>query len=232
MKNRSCALLLILALAGALAACQGQDQKATRPPATAAPPGSSAPVSTGDDRATAQRLVLTKADFPAGWKPVRFGGAPISLEDVSGTTHAFTAKVTGKAFGKGSQVAGSGASIVRPGEDLALDAAAFRSPEFTRTLKNELGKAIIEGNPGAGRGAVTVKKLPIAEYGQYSIGYRITAKMTMRGIGIAVYEDWVWLASGRMEVGASFANVDRPFDPALQRKLIAALGTRLTSVAR
>jgi hypothetical protein len=229
-KNHSVALLVI-ALAGTLTACQGGEQKATRQASTAAPPSTSAPApaSTAGDKVMARKLILTKADLPAGWKPAKDVVAPISLGEISGPAHARTATAAGKGFEKGTQAVASGAEIVRPGEDLAEDAALLRSPEFRRTLKTEFGKAMAEGNPVGSRGPVTVKPLQIAKYGQYSIGYRVTTKITMQGFGVEVYMDLVWLAGGRSEVTATFAGADGPFDPALQKQLIAKLGTRLAA---
>jgi hypothetical protein len=222
--------LLIIALAGALTACQGGEHKAARQAAKTAPPSaSSTPTSTAGDRATAQKLLLTKSDLPAGWKIAKDDLAPISLEGMSGSPLTFTATVPGKGFEKGTQAVASGAQIVRPGDDLAEYAAFLRTPEFRRTLKHEFGKAMAEGNPGGGRGPVSVKPLQIGKYGQYSIGYRAATKITTQGFGIRVYMDMVWLAAGRSTVAVSFAGADGPFDPALQKELIAKLGTRLAA---
>jgi hypothetical protein len=228
-KTRQVALLIV-ALAGALTACQGAEQKATRQASTTAPPSASAPapINTAGDRAMARKLILTKADLPAGWKPAKDELAPISLGEISGLSHTFTAMAAGKGFEKGTQVVASGAEIVRTGEDLAEDAVLLRSPEFRRTLKTEFEKAMA-GDPGGSHGPMTVTPLQIAKYGQYSIGYRAATKITMEGFGIKVYMDLVWLAAGRSEVTAMFVGADGPFDPALQKQLIAKLGTRLAA---
>lgn len=227
------ALLIIIALAGGLIACGGGENKARRQASTTAPSSTStttpAPISTAGDRATAQKLILTKTDLPVGWKIAKGDLAPISLKEMSDTRRAYTATVPGKGFEKGLQGVASGAQILAPGEDLAAEAAFVRSPTFKRALKHEFGKAVAEGNPESARGPVTVKPLQIAKYGQYSIGYRVTTKITAQGFGIRIYMDIVWLAAGRSQVSVSFAGADGPFDPALQKELIAKVGTRLAA---
>jgi hypothetical protein len=222
--------LLIIALTGALTACQGGDQKTTGQATTAAPPprtSAPAPASAVDDQTAVRRLVLTKADLPAGWKIDASEDTSLPSGDITGTSHKDAAEATGKSFEKGSLAVGSSAEIVKPDDDLTMDAAMLGSSGFARTLKSEFGKAMAEGNTGATTSSASVKPLQIAKYGQYSIGYRVTSKITSEGIGIKVYMDWVWLANERSSVEVSFGSAGAPFDPALQKKLIAQLGSRL-----
>jgi hypothetical protein len=44
---------------------------------------------------------------------------------------------------------------------------------------------------------------------------------------VTIYLDDIALGKGRIELGATFSNIGRPFEPALRRALVAALGDRL-----
>jgi hypothetical protein len=71
----------------------------------------------------------------------------------------------------------------------------------------------------------------IPAYGGFSVRYRITATLKVQGRSVSVCTDHVWLQNGRIVVVAAFANTDQPYDPDLERALLAKLGARLQAAA-
>jgi hypothetical protein len=230
-------ILILSLVVTAAAACTGSGQEtesAARAPttrtttaATDAPTATPA-VNVAADTAMARTLLLVSADFPTGWKSRAAEKGGVGMPDVaSSIPHAVTANIHSPSFTLGDAEASSTAKIVKPGEDFTADGALLGNSQFATTLKNMLAKAVVKANPGAFLQSITVEPLQIARYGDFSIGYRTMRRLNVKGVTVNAYADSVWLGKGRIAVLANFVNADQPFDPPLQRVLLAKLGARL-----
>ena len=56
---------------------------------------------------------------------------------------------------------------------------------------------------------------------------RAIAKVTANGTSTTIYYDSVQMVKGRLTLGVTFSNVGQPFDPALERSLIAKAGAKI-----
>ncbi len=70
----------------------------------------------------------------------------------------------------------------------------------------------------------------VTEYGDVTVGFRVTITVSVRAETLTFYADLVLMGKDRAEVIANFFGVGQPFDPALQESLLAKLGSRLDAV--
>jgi len=128
----------------------------------------------------------------------------------------------------GNAEVSSQAQLVRTVEDFNADVAAVRGPKYAPCVRSGLTKFLPRQLPaGASLQSVAVVRLPVARYGEFSTGFRATIKLLLQGQPASVYQDAVLLGKGRVELTASFSNLGRPFDPALEQALVAKLSARL-----
>lgn len=219
---------------GAVPACGGQQ---ARPATGASATASTTPANAAADEAKARTLLLRSSDFPAGWKsrpgrsapeePGREVASCLGRPDPGTYT---TARIDSPFFSLGDADAGSGAQLVRTVEDFRADMAAYSGPKYIPCAKSTLTGSFrrhIRSRGGSLR-SFSVEPLQIHRYGQISVGYRLTATVRAPwGERLTIYTDAVLLGKERIELWATFVNVDRPFDPALERALVAKLGSRL-----
>lgn len=188
------------------------------------------------DRATARTLLLESSDFPAGWSETPWQTDPL-LERFEDEVYAclglpnrdayITADTYSAVFSKGNAQAVSNAQIVETTEDFAADFAIVAGPRYAPCLQRGLRKLLPRQVPDASLQSLTTKPLQVANYGKLSRGWRITATLVIQGQSVIIYLDDIALGKGRIELGATFSNIGRPFEPALRRALVAALGDRL-----
>ncbi|HEY5985628.1 MAG TPA: hypothetical protein VIV12_04485 [Streptosporangiaceae bacterium] len=189
------------------------------------------------DEAKARTLLLRSSDFPADWKSRAGRSAPEEprqeLASCLGRpvpdTYT-TARIGSPLFSLGTAEAGSSAQLVRTIEDFRADMAAYSGPTFIPCIKSTLVDSFrrqVEPQGGSLQ-SLTVEPLQAPRYGQISVGFRVTAKARApQGQRLTVYTDYILLGKERIELWATFFNVDQPFEPALESTLVAKLGSRL-----
>ena len=244
MRKRLISLCVLPFLA--LAACGGGDGDTSATDSTSgstatsiAPPTSALRSASGADLESAKKLVLLPADFPAGWtsEPAEQSddaddeAASDEFEDCLGVggDDSGAADWSGDDFSMDSSEAGSSASVVRDEATYQDDIEVIRGPllptcledMFTRLLTDQVGTAPT---------AVDVAPLEVTEYGDVTVGFRVTITVSARGETLTFYADLVLMGKDRAEVFANFFGVGQPFDPALQESLLAKLGSRLDAV--
>jgi len=192
-------------------------------------------VSVAADKATARALLLRLSDLPDGWRATQYRQDPVDkaineqlaacLGRPSPETYT-TVDLFSPDFSMGNADVSSEATLVKTTDDFKADAAAVRGPRFAPCVKRALAKFAPQG---VSVRSIVIQPLPVASYGQFSIGYRATITLTGQGQTPVIYDDEVFLGKGRIELSASFSDVGRPFDPGLRRALLAKLGVRLAS---
>ncbi len=233
-------VLLCTLAAGAVPACGG-DQKA--PPATGTPATTSTtpvksttPVNVAADKAKARTLLLRPSDLPATWKAMpaqrtsedKTDELAACLGRPSPATYT-TADIDSPDFSLGNAEASSRAELVRTVEDFRADVAAASGPKFIPCVKSTATASFRRQlqAQGVSLQSLSVERLQVARYGQFSMGLRMTMKVMAQGQHAIIYIDSILLGKERIELSTSFSKVDRPFDPALESALLAKLGGRL-----
>jgi hypothetical protein len=203
------------------------------------PPAATAPTTAVDaaaDKVTATTLLLTSTDLP-GWtaKPAQNDPADKAFDDQlaacvgrpSPSTYT-TARAASATFSMGNAEVSSDVDIVRTVEDFNADVAAVRGAKYAPCVRNGLTKLIQQQlPPGTAVQSATVTRLPIGGLVVFSARFRATIKLLIQGQPAIVYQDAILLGKERVELSASFTNLGRPFNPALEQALVAKLGARL-----
>jgi hypothetical protein len=229
-------IAMLVASALVLAGCGGDDET---PPVATAPATTAAAITAVDaaaDKAKATTLVLTSTDLP-GWtaKPAQNDPADKAFDDQlaacvgrpSPSTYT-TARAASSSFSMGPAEVSSDVDIVRTVEDFNAEVAAVRGPKYAPCVRNGLTKLLQQQlPPGTTVQSATVARLPIGGIGVFSARFRATIKLLIQGQPAIVYQDAILLGKGRVELSASFTNLGRPFNPALEQALVAKLGARL-----
>jgi hypothetical protein len=229
-------IAMLVASALVLAGCGGDDET---PPVATAPATTAAAITAVDaaaDKAKATTLVLTSTDLP-GWtaKPAQNDPADKAFDDQlaacvgrpSPSTYT-TARAASSSFSMGPAEVSSDVDIVRTVEDFNADVAAVRGPKYAPCVRNGLTKLLQQQLPsGTAVQSATVARLPIGGFGVFSARFRASIKLLIQGQPAIVYQDAILLGKGRVELSASFTNLGRPFNPALEQALVAKLGARL-----
>lgn len=227
---------MLVAATLALAACSGAADPEPAPLAattTAAP--TTTTVDVDADKARARTLVLRPADLPAGWKATPHREDPTDktydaqlaacLGRPSPDTY-LTASADSPDFARGDAEVSSQAQLVKTVADFNADIDAVQGPKFVPCVKRVLTKSL-QPLAGASLRSVAVAPLPVASYGQFSLGFRATIRLLVQGQPVSVYQDGILLGKGRIELTASFSDVQQPPDPALEKSLVAKLAARL-----
>jgi hypothetical protein len=229
-------IAMLVASALVLAGCGGDDET---PPVATAPATTAAAITAVDaaaDKAKATTLVLTSTDLP-GWtaKPAQNDPADKAFDDQlaacvgrpSPSTYT-TARAASSTFSMGPAEVSSDVDIVRTVEDFNADVAAVRGAKYAPCVRNGLTKLLQRQlPPGTAVRSATVARLPIGGIGVFSARFRATIKLLIQGQPAIVYQDAILLGKGRVELSASFTNLGRPFNPALEQALVAKLGAKL-----
>jgi hypothetical protein len=229
-------IAMLVASALVLAGCGGDDET---PPVATAPATTAAAITAVDaaaDKAKATTLVLTSTDLPE-WtaKPVQNDPADKAFDDqlaacVGRPSPSIytTARAASSTFSMGPAEVSSDVDIVRTVEDFNADVAAVRGAKYAPCVRNGLTKLLQRQlPPGTAVRSATVARLPIGGFGVFSARFRASIKLLIQGQPAIVYQDAILLGKGRVELSASFTNLGRPFNPALEQALVAKLGARL-----
>jgi hypothetical protein len=245
---RASTKVMLLASVLALAACGGGTRQqpgaggattaTAAPSTTAAASTTTTGVSIAADKATARALLLRLSDLPGGWRATPYRQDLVDkainqqlaacLGRPSPETYT-TVDLFSPDFSMGNAGVSSEAQLVKTADDFKADVAALRGPRFASCVKRILARFVPRVFTGASVRSIVLQPLPVASYGQFSMGYRATITLGSQGQTLVIYDDEVLLGKGRIELSASFSNQERPFDAALRRALAAKLGARLAS---
>lgn len=218
----------------ALAACGGSGDNQPEATATTAAATTTTAVDAVADKAKARTLVLAPSDLPSGWKATPHQDDPSdqALDDElaacvgrpSQSTYA-TASANSPDFSKGDAEVSSEVQIVKTAADFDADVAATRSSKFMSCLKR-LGTKVLQ-QTGATVRSVSVAPLPVASHGEFSAGFRATIRLEAQGQTVTLYSDDILLGKDRIELTATFFDVERPPQAALENAVVDKLAAKL-----
>jgi hypothetical protein len=231
-------LVMLATAALALSACDGgADTESAAPEATAttAAATTTTAINVAVDKAKARALVFTRSDLPAGWKATPHQDDPTDkkfdnqlaacLGRPRPTTY-LTARANSPDFASGDAEVSSEALLVRTAADFKADVDAVQGPKYIPCVKRVVTSSLRQ-LAGASVRSVAVAPLPVDSAAQFSAGFRATVKLLVQDQSVTVYQDGILLGKERIELTASFSDVQQPPDPALEKALVAKLGARL-----
>ena len=232
--------VVVFVLAAIAAACSGGSPKATgSSPAPTITTSSSAPAPS--DKSRAQAIVLTDADFPAGWQ----GSA--HTEDAADKAFerrgeacagvkpgATTADVFGDDFTSGQASVGSETQFFKSAAIARADIESVNNTKLfscVRTvLIDELKAALAkQGAQGATLSSVSLAKIGVPKYADQSAGIRLTATVTVAGQAVRLFQEVIVARKGRAEATASFFDIGAAFPASLERSLFSTISARLVA---
>lgn len=193
------------------------------------------------DAVRGKSMVLTDADFPAGWM-----GTP-HTQDAS--DRAFERRISacsGLADSKGQTADDFGRDYGLNQAQVGSEVAFFKTVTLARqdfgTINNKrllgcvrsalielVSAALAAQLPGARITKVTLGRTPVARYGDQSAALRLTLAVSAAGQTLHFYQDIVGIQKNRAEITASFFNIGGVFPPALERTLLVKLAARLAA---
>lgn len=224
--------LVVAVLAVTVAACGGgggDEDDAVGP----APAGG-----TAGDTATARTIVLQQADMPAGWRGAAHTETTLEKErarDLSiclGRPEPATfqsALVYGPDLSLGQQQVSSIATVLNTVDDAKADLAAVRGPKygsclvpaFRDDLRRQAGDAKVEN--------VATEPLQVENFGDGSVGIRLTADLVYADHTDHLFADLVYISKDRSTVSATFFSFAQPFPAQLEESLVSRMGHRLAA---
>ncbi len=224
--------MVVAVLALALVACGGGggvDEDAVGPAPNTGPAG---------DTARANTIVLQVSDLPAGWR-----GAAHSETELERTRSRElsmcigrgdpamnrSALVYGPDLSMGQTQVSSIATVVERVEDARADLDAVRGPKFgdcvvkafTDDLRRQSADAKVEG--------VAYESLPVEQFGDGSVGTRLTASLVYPDRTDRLFADLIYISKDRTTVSATFFSFNQPFPASLEQALVSRMGNRIAT---
>ena len=235
-------LILLAAAAVALTACGSggeTETAATQPTATtAAETTTTTPaVDVAADKTKARALVLTRSDMPAAWKATPHQNDPSDkqfddqlascLGRPSPSTYT-SARANSPDFASGDADVSSDALLVKTVEDYNADVEVTKGPKFMPCAKRVL-TSVLRQVAGDSVQSVSVADLPVQSDAEFSLGFRATAKLSANGQTATFYQDVIFLGKERIELSASFSDVQKPPDADLEKAVVSKLDAKLAA---
>jgi hypothetical protein len=224
-------LVMTVVLLSLLAACGGggggDDDDAVGP----APAGGKA-----GDTATARTIVLQQADMPAGWRGAAHTETNLEKErarDLSvclGRPDPATfqsALVYGPDLSMGQQQVSSIATVLNTADDAKADLAAVRGPKYGECLVPAFRDDLRRQAADARVENVASEPLAVENFGDGSVGIRLTADLVYTDRTDHLFADLVYMSKDRSTVSATFFSFAQPFPAQLEASLVSRMGHRL-----
>ena len=228
MRFRWRSVVTVLALS--LAACGGGGGESEDPVGPAPATGRLA------DEGRARTIVLQQADMPPGWRGSAHNEDPrerdrarelarcLGRPDPEGARSAIA---YGADLSMGQMQVSSIATVVATVDDARADLAAVRGPKygecvvvaFRDSLRQQAGDARVDD--------VASEPLSVEDFGDGSVGVRLTASLVYPDRTDRLFADLVYISKERATVSATFFSFHQPFPPTLQQSLVARMGNRI-----
>ena len=223
-------MVVVLALAGAgCGGGGGTDDDAVGP----------APV-TGQagDTARARTIVLQQADLPAGWRGAPHSEDPaekarnrelsICLGRPDPDTYR-SAIVYGADLTMGQAQVSSSSTVLSTVEDARADLAALRGPKYRGCLVVAFRDLLQRQAPDARVEAVAAEPMQVENFGDGSVGIRLTADLVYADRTDHLFADLIYISKDRSTVSATFFSFAQPFPAALEQALVSRMGNRIAT---
>ena len=224
--------LLVTVVAMALAACGGGggvDEDAVGPAPNTGAAG---------DTARANTIVLQTADLPTGWRGAahteteleRTRSRELSVCIGRGDPAANrSALVYGPDLSMGQTQVSSIATVMERVEDARADLEAVRGPKFGDCVVKAFTDDLRRQSADAKVEAVAYESLPVEQFGDGSVGTRLTANLVYPDRTDRLFADLIYISKDRATVSATFFSYNQPFSATLQQALVSRMGNRIAT---
>ena len=228
MRSRWRSVVTVVALS--MAACGGGGGESADPVGPAPATGRQG------DESRARTVVLQQADMPPGWRGSPHNEDPSERERARALSRCLgrpdpeqgrSAIAYGADLSMGQMQVSSIATVVGTVEDAKADLEAVQGPRyhecviaaFEDSLRQQAGEARIED--------VAAEALPVEEFGDGSVGVRLTASLVHPDRTDRLYADLVYISKERVTVSATFFSYEQPFPATLRESLVSRMGNRI-----
>ncbi|MGI9022272.1 MAG: hypothetical protein ACR2HV_03350 [Acidimicrobiales bacterium] len=195
--------------------------------------GGSKTPTVAEDRATAERIVLTKADLP-GFTEDATDDTSSGLDKCFGRSQLPGAKdnprgVNGTDYTKdrGTLRVQSSAGIAEKEVEATQMFSDFEAALSSQCLKDALKANVEASTPGLRAGEVTSAPLPDPGVTDDSVATRLTIPISVDGERLSLVVDIMFLRQGRALATFSTLGQDTPFPEAERTRLVALVGERM-----
>lgn len=223
---------VVTVLALTLAACGGGGS-GNDDPVGPAPAGGQA-----GDTGTARTIVLQQEDMPAGWRGAAHSETQLEKDRARDLSLCLgrpdpetyrSAIVYGPDLSLGQTQVSSIATVLNSVDDAHADLAAVRSPKYGPCLVTSFHDDLQRQAPDAKIEAVASGPLPVDNFGDGSVGIRLTADLVYADHTDHLFADLVYISKNRATVSATFFSFAQPFPPALEQSSVSRMGNRIAT---
>lgn len=224
---RSVVAVLVLAVAAGCGGGGGSDDDAVGPaPATGQ----------AGDQATARTIVLQQADMPSGWRSSPHTETPEEQERSRAFARCLgrtdpeptrSATVYGPDLTNGQIQVSSVATVLKTVDDARADLDAVRGPKYGGCVATALEDDVRRQASGARVEGVAVEPLTVEQFGDGSVGIRVTANLVYPDRTDRLFADVIYISKDRATASATFSSFANPFPGTLQQSMISRIGHRV-----
>lgn len=190
------------------------------------------------DTAMARTVVLEQADMPSGWR-----GVPHTEDDTERARAAAISACLGRPdpetyrsaivyspdFSMGQSQVSAIATVLKTPQDAAADLAAVRGPKYGDCVATSFRQDLQRQAPTARVDAVIPSPLQVQNYGDGSVGLRLTADLVYPDHTDHLVADLVYMSKNRTTVSATFFSFTDPFNSTLEESLVSRMGNRIAT---
>ena len=188
------------------------------------------------DTALARTIVLQQADMPQGWRAVPHTDDPTEADRNRQLSNCLgrpdpvtfrTAIVYGSDMSLGRSQVSSIATVLNTVQDALADLEATRGSKYGGCVSTAFRDDLQRQTTDARVDPVTAEALPVDQFGDGSVGLRLTTNLVYADHTDKLFADLVYMSKDRATVSATFFSFGEPFAALLEQSLVARLGNRV-----
>jgi hypothetical protein len=241
---RRCALVALIAIVAA--ACSSSAKPKASPATTAGQTTTTTETKTASDKATARVIALRLSDFPASWTATphpdsadksgigkQFGEC-VGLPPDTLIPHAENVDSPDFRTGTGLKEQEVQNSVgIASVEDVSKAFEVLGSDKLPQCFQDAIDSSLKTqaGLANAAVGKAKVEPLSVGDFGDKTLAYRVAVDVTVQGITVGVYVDFVFVQVGKIGIFLSTQTLSQPFDNGLRTHLINAVVDRAKAAA-
>ncbi|MDQ2826859.1 MAG: hypothetical protein M3Y04_07865 [Actinomycetota bacterium] len=190
------------------------------------------------DSGAANTVVIEQADLPAPWKGAAHSADPsekaraLQIATCLGRPDPETTRsaiVYGPDMTLDQAQVSSIATVLNTTDDAQADLAAIRKPSYGDCVLTSLKADLERQAPGATVADLAAAPLDVEQFGDASVGVRLTANVVYGDHTDRLFVDLVYITKDRSTVSLTFFSFTQPFTPTLEQSLVSRVGHRIAA---
>ena len=190
------------------------------------------------DAGTARTVVLQQADMPSGWNGAahtetateRARSAQVnSCLGRPDPTSYRSAIVYGPDFTMAPLQVSTVATVLNTPQDAKADLDSVRGAKYGDCVFAAFRQDLQDQAPTARVDTVAIEALPVENFGDGSVGIRLTANLVYPDHTDRIYADLIYISKNRATVSATFFSFAQPFPATLEQSLVSRIGNRIAT---